>query len=95
MIRNLLLNKSLLLQHLSKTLHRLAFGYLENCRTNLHFSVVQMQKLDIDKVLKRGFVLVKSGDKLLSSVTNVKVDELMVLEFYDGKLCVQVKGHLS
>ena len=53
-----------------------------------------MQKLDINRVLKRGFVLVKSENQLLRSVKQIKIDEMMVLEFYDGKIAAQVKGLL-
>ncbi len=93
-VTNLIARESLFFQNFSKTLSRLAFQYLENCRKNLHFSVLQMQKLDINRVLKRGFVLVKSENQLLRSVKHIKIDEMMVLEFYDGKIVAQVKGLL-
>ncbi len=89
---NLISTKQLVLKNLTSALSSAALRYLDNCTKGLNLSFSQMQKLDIKKVLRRGFVLVRSKNKILSSVQALKDEELMTLEFYDGKVKAQVKG---
>lgn len=84
--------KKLLLKNLENILSRAASQYLEQCSKNLNLSFVQMQKLDVGRVLRRGFALVKSKNKVLISAKNVESGELVTLEFYDGNVQAQVKG---
>ena len=91
-VTNLISIKQLLLKNLANVLNRVSCQYLEDRSKSLNLNFIQMQKLDVSKVLRRGFVLVRSKNKVLSSVKNLKDSELVTLEFYDGNIKAEVKG---
>ncbi len=58
-------------------------------KTRLDFIHSKIESYNVDNTLKRGFVLVRQNDKLISRVKNLKHNVDVNLKFYDGEVKVK------
>lgn len=59
---------------------------LNRCNNKLEFIGAKLESHDIEKVLKKGFVLVKQADKFVQRSINFSENNPFVLRFYDGNV---------
>lgn len=87
------------LESLHKTLKKTKLNFqnniMERIFINKRFLESEQQKinmLDISSTLKRGFSISMKGDKLISSVNDIEIDDQLTTIFKDGRLISKVKN---
>ena len=53
--------------------------------------IIQLDALSPLKVMQRGYTLIKKDDQLIKSQNDVKTDDLIDIQFYDGMRKAQIK----
>lgn len=88
--KKLLKIKSIELEHLNKTFDKNMKSYLEICDTNLNMQVKLLESLDYKKVLKRGFAIVKIGNKAIYSANEAAKGQQISVVMHDGTVKANV-----
>ena len=63
---------------------------ISNCRNEFRNVVAILDNISPLKVLSRGYSVVKTSDKTISSVKDVKVDDVVQVRVSDGKFYASV-----
>ena len=53
--------------------------------------IIQLDALSPLKVMQRGYTLIKKDNQLIKSQNDVKKDDLIDIQFYDGMRKAQIK----
>ena len=53
--------------------------------------IIQLDDLSPLKVMQRGYTLIKKDNQLIKSQNDVKTDDLIDIQFYDGMRKAQIK----
>ena len=53
--------------------------------------IIQLDALSPLKVMQRGYTLIKKDNQLIKSQNDVKTDDLIDIQFYDGMRKAQIK----
>ncbi len=82
--------KSLILAHQKDRINRISDIMISNFTNKLYLSSSLLESLDYNKVLKRGFAIVQSGngDFVPSKATTSKYDKFNI-RFFDGEIVVK------
>ncbi len=80
------------LASLQQTIARAAAGKLEQRQLLFNAAAERLGMLDVDRVLKRGFALVRDGDGYVTSAAALTPGALVGLRFHDGTRRAEVRG---
>lgn len=78
------------LQHLARTLPPLLNQTIQQQRQQLQYLAQIYELLSVEATLKRGFVLVMQGAKMLGSAREVDKNQVVEIVFHDGNIQTQV-----
>jgi exonuclease VII large subunit len=81
------------LQNDGRRIHQAAHQHLQRKRIELNRNQSVIRSLDPAQTLKRGFMLLKRSDALLTKTSEAKTGELLQLEGHDGSIPVRVEGN--
>jgi exodeoxyribonuclease VII large subunit len=81
------------LQNDGRRIHHAAHQHLQRKRIELNRNQSVIRSLDPAQTLKRGFMLLKRGDALLTKISEAKTGELLQLEGHDASIPIRVEGN--
>ena len=81
------------LQNDGRRIQQAAHQHLQRKRIELNSNQSVIRSLDPAQTLKRGFMLLKRGDALLTKTSEAKTGELLQLEGHDGSIPVRVERY--
>lgn len=81
------------LQNDGRRIHQATHQQLQRKRVELNGNQSVIRSLDPSQTLKRGFMLLKRADALLTKTSEAKTGEVLQLEGYDGSIPVRIEGN--
>jgi exodeoxyribonuclease VII large subunit len=86
-LKNLVKHNNNLFLSISKNLNYFIKNYFKQKKTEVFNYLSRLENLSIEKVLKRGFSIIKdSKEKKIMNVKKIKIDQLIDVEFHDGAI---------
>ncbi|MCL4123372.1 UNVERIFIED_CONTAM: hypothetical protein GTU68_025285, partial [Idotea baltica] len=73
-----------------KDLNRILRNKLKDNKKILDFNLKRLELINHDKVLKRGYSVIKKDSKVITNISNIKKDETLDIDFYKGNAKVKV-----
>ena len=78
-------NAEIQLDKVNKTLTNIIFRNLKLKLNNLEYQKKMLSTLSYKKTLERGYSVIRSKDKIISSISNLDEEHDLTVEFKDGK----------
>jgi exodeoxyribonuclease VII large subunit len=86
-LKNLVKHNNNLFLSISKNLNYFIKNYFKQKKTEVFNYLSRLENLSIEKVLKRGFSIIKdSKEKKIMDLKKIKIDQLIDVEFHDGAI---------
>ena len=90
-LKNFIKQNNSMLISLSRNLNYFAKNNIKDKATKITNFFLRLDNLSVKKVLKRGFAIIKdTKEKKIMKSTNIKNDQLIDIEFYNGSITAKV-----
>ncbi len=85
--------KAMQLEHVTSSMQKSMFNILLKTSSNLNLQAQLLSSLDYNNVLKRGFAIVKAGDKIVTSASILKDQDNITVQMRDGEVTALVQSN--